>query len=104
MNERKYKVFISSVQKEFEPERTALEQFFSSDVLLQSFFETFLFERISATRQSPESIFLREVQKADLYIGLLGKKYGFEGKDGISPTEREYEAARKKKFHAGFIF
>lgn len=97
MNERKYKVFISSVQNEFESERAALEQFFSSDVLLQLFFETFLFERISATSQPPESVFLGEVHKADLYIGLLGKKYGFEGKDGVSPTEKEYEAARKKE-------
>jgi hypothetical protein len=38
------KIFISSVQKEFESERKALAQYIRIDALLGSFFEVFLFE------------------------------------------------------------
>ena len=96
MKENKFNVFISSVQGEFEKERSDLEEYFSSDDLLKLFFTPFLFERISATSSSPEKVFLAEVERSDIYIGLLGKTYGFKDKSGISPTEKEYDAAKKE--------
>lgn len=96
MNEKKFNVFISSVQGEFKKERSALEEYISSDALLKLFFTPFLFERISARSGSPEKIFLKEVEESDIYIGLLGKNYGFEDESGISPTEKEYNAAGNK--------
>ena len=48
-----------------------------------------------ATAQSVENTYLNEVSKCDIYIGLFGKEYGYEDKDGISPTEHEYELASK---------
>ena len=38
------KIFISSVQKEFESERKALAQYIRNDALLGTFFEVFLFK------------------------------------------------------------
>ncbi len=96
MERKKYKVFISSVQKEFAEERSALAEFLSKDVLLRSFFQPFLFEGISASSNTPEQVFIDEVKKSDIYIGLLGKTYGYEDINGISPTEKEYDAAKEK--------
>jgi ATP-dependent DNA helicase RecG len=38
--------------------------------------------------------FISEVNVSDFYIGLLGKYYGYEDKEGISPTEHEYDKAK----------
>ncbi len=92
----KLKVFISSVQGEFAQERKALAKFLREDVLLGSFFEVFLFEETPATDHSPDAVYLGEVKKSDIYIGLLGTEYGYEDRKGISPTEREYEQAKAK--------
>jgi ATP-dependent DNA helicase RecG len=62
MSGKKYKVFISSVQKEFEHERAALQKYLSTDVLLKSFFEAFIFEGISATSSAPELVFMDKVK------------------------------------------
>ena len=34
-----------------------------------------------------------EVAKSDIYLGLIGREYGFEDAVGVSPTEREYDCA-----------
>ncbi len=96
MGNKRYKVFISSVQSEFEQERTALVEFFQSDVLLKSFFEPFVFERHPADSVRPEIVFVSEVEKSDIYIVLLGINYGHEGDNGISATEKEYDTAKRK--------
>ncbi len=93
------KVFISSVQKEFEEERKTLAEFLAGDALLSRQFETFLFERdIPATDQQPGAVYLDEVARCDLYIGLFGNEYGWENEDGLSPTHLEFlEATRLGK-------
>jgi ATP-dependent DNA helicase RecG len=96
MNTKKYKIFISSVQNEFENERKLLVDFILSDILLSSFFSAYIFERNAADTNKPESVYISELQKADIYIGLIGKEYGYEDSEGISPTEREYDAAKNK--------
>ena len=90
------KVFISSVQKEFAKERKALVKYFREDTLLNTFFEPFLFEEVAASGHSPQKVYIEEVKKATIYIGLLGFEYGFEDKEGVSPTEREYDVAKIK--------
>ncbi|MCC5938164.1 MAG: DUF4062 domain-containing protein [Lunatimonas sp.] len=88
-------IFISSVQKEFANERQALAAYIREDELLKLFFEPFLFEEVAATWDSPGKVYLHEVQKAEIYLGILGADYGFEDKEGISPTEREFDAAQE---------
>ena len=97
----KQKLFISSVQSEFAFERAELYEYIVSDALLGRFFEPFLFELLPATDVEVSSVYLREVEQSAVYIALLGKQYGYEDADGISPTEREYDHAtqhRKTRF------
>jgi hypothetical protein len=86
-------IFLSSVQKEFQAERRALKAFVHGDPLLSQFFEVFLFEDIPASGQRADHVYLAEVDRCDLYIGLFGQDYGYEDAAGISPTEREFDRA-----------
>lgn len=89
----KHKIFISSVQSEFSRERKALARYIREDALLGDFFEVFLFEEQPAENRSAQSVYLDEVAMCDIYLGLFGSKYGSRDKNGISPTEREYDRA-----------
>ena len=91
----KFKIFISSVQSEFASERKALADYIREDALLGDFFEVFVFEEQPAKNRSVQTVYLDEVASCDIYLGLFGSKYGSRDKDGISPTEREYDCATK---------
>ena len=87
------RVFISSVQSEFAEERKRLFDYLRQDALFGQFFEPFLFENLPAIDQSPQKAYLEQAANCDIYIGLLGTQYGYEDAQGVSPTEREYDAA-----------
>ncbi|NCA22832.1 MAG: DUF4062 domain-containing protein, partial [Crocinitomicaceae bacterium] len=89
----KIKLFISSVKEEFALERLALFDYILADPLLGRFFDPFLFERLPATDQRIDTIYLREVELCAIYLGLFGQNYGFVDAEGISPTEREFDKA-----------
>lgn len=89
----KTRIFISSVQAEFAEERQALHDYILADALLGRFFEPFLFERLPASDQRADAVYLREVGQCAIYLGLLGKQYGFEDEEGVSPTEKEFDHA-----------
>jgi len=89
----KKKIFISSVQLEFQEERMALHAYLNADPLLGKFFEPFLFELFPASDQSAQMLYLKEVEQCDIYLGLFGKSYGYQNADGISPTEMEFDHA-----------
>jgi len=92
------KIFISSVQKEFEEVRANLKAFLLGDTVLQKFVaEVFLFEHSPASSRRAEEIFFTEVDRCDIYLAILGNEYGSEDKDGRSPTEREYDRATERK-------
>ena len=93
---KRLKVFISSVQNEFAEERKELARYLRHDPLLGTFFEPFLFEEVPATTDSPGKVYISEVESSEIYIGLLGETYGYEDDEGISPTEREYDQAKKE--------
>ena len=99
------RIFISSVQKEFAKERKALGEYLSGDPLLRRFFESFIFERdIPASDRRPDAVYLDEVRKCDLYLGLFGDEYGWESEDGLSPTHLEFnEATRLGKTRLIFV-
>ena len=101
---QKKNVFISSVQSEFAEERQVLFEYLISDALLGKFFEPFIFENIPALNAHPVAVFLNEVEKCDIYLGLFGQQYGYEDSEGISPTEREYDyASDRNKIRYIFI-
>ncbi len=87
------RIFVSSVQKEFAAERAALRDYLRNDALMRRFFEVFLFEDTPAADQRADALYLDEAARCDLYIGLFGHEYGYEGEQGVSPTEHEFEAA-----------
>src|SRR5664279_947692 len=88
---RRYRIFISSVQKEFASERQVLKDYIARDALLRQFFDLFLFEDIPALDRHPNDVYFEEVDRCDLYVGLFGDIYGPE--DGLSPTEQEFDRA-----------
>ena len=86
-------IFLSSVQKEFAEERAALKAFVEGDALLRRYFRVFLFEALPARDQRADAVYLHEVERCDIYVGLLGLQYGFEDAAGVSPTEYEFNKA-----------
>jgi len=93
------RIFISSVQKEFAAERAALRDYLHGDALMRRFFEPFLFEDAPAVDRRADAMYLNEVRKCDLYLGLFGDDYGYEDADGLSPTEREFNRATDLSKH-----
>ena len=87
------RIFISSVQGEFAEARAALRDYIQADVLFRRFFEVFLFEDVPASDRRPDHLYLDEVDRCDIYVGLFGFDYGSEDGEGISPTEREFDRA-----------
>lgn len=94
----KLKIFISSVQKEFQEQRNDLKAFLLGDPTLRRFIsEVFLFEEVPAKDKNVSVVYLNEVEKCDIYLGILGYEYGHEDKEGLSPTEIEFNHATKLK-------
>ena len=89
------RIFVSSVQAEFAEERRRLAEYIRSDALLADFFDVFLFEEQPARSRSAQSVFLGEVEKCDVYLGLFGAKYSGGKGAAVSPTEREYDLAKR---------
>jgi len=87
------RIFISSVQKEFAGERAALRDYLRGDALMRRFFEVFLFEDVPAADRRTDDLYLDEVRRCDIYVGLFGNDYGSENAGGLSPTEREFDLA-----------
>lgn len=98
------RIFLSSVQKEFAAERAALRDYLRGDALMRRFFEAFLFEDVPAADRPADAVYLDEVERCDIYLGLFGDDYGFEDAQGVSPTQREFEAAtRLQKLRLVFV-
>ena len=86
-------IFLSSVQKELAEYRRAVKTFIENDPLLSRFFTVFLFEDLPARDRRADAVYLAEVDRCAIYVGLFGNDYGFEDTDGLSPTEREFDLA-----------
>lgn len=89
----KQTIFISSVQKELAEERRALKSFIQGDAPLGRFFDVFLFDDMPAADRRSDKVYLDQVDRCDVYLGLLGNEYGYEDAQGVSPTEREFDRA-----------
>jgi hypothetical protein len=83
-------VFISSVQQDFGGVRraaaTALESLLLHPVMA---------EQVGASPESPKRALLAEVRNADYFLLLLAGRYGVPGVSGCSPTEDEFNEARR---------
>lgn len=92
-------IFISSVQLEFAEERRAIRDYVRGDALFSRHFDVFLFEDQPAQSRSPTELYLGQVDQCDVYVALLGRKYGFQDDEGVSPTEREFDRAVDRRKH-----
>jgi len=91
---KKLRIFVSSVQKELAGERRAVKEFILHDPLLGRFVqEVFLFEDLPARDRRPDDIYLSEVERCDVLIGILGNQYGWKNSQNKSPVELEFERA-----------
>jgi hypothetical protein len=85
------RVFISSVMSGMEKERTevaaAVERVGGVPVM---------FERFGGRDDDPEAAYLTEVAGADIYLGLLGERYGKPLPSGYSATHAEYREAIRR--------
>lgn len=98
MASHRLRVFISSVQKEFAHARQSLKAFLLGDAFLRRFVsEVFLFEDFPAKDRRADEVYLEEVGRCDIYLGLFGYDYGYEDAKGISPTEHEFDHATEKR-------
>ena len=71
------RVFISSVQKEFAQIRRDLKALLLGDAGLRRFVsEVFLFEEMPAKDRRADHVYLEEVERCDIYLGLFGYEYG----------------------------
>lgn len=93
------KLFISSVQSEFQEERRTLVAYIRQDAMLSRYFEPYIFGESPAQDCSAQHAYLEEVALSDIYVGIYGERYGFEDAEGISPTEREYDAATEHNLY-----
>lgn len=90
------RIFISSVQKEFAKERRLLKHYIAKNPAYKRLFDTFVFEEdVVASDRRTDEVYIDELGKCDIYIGLIGNEYGYEDAEGVSPTEREYDEATR---------
>lgn len=81
-------VFISSVIVGMEAERRAAAQAASGVGATSQ-----LFERFGGRDDDPEDAYLGSVAASDIYLGLLGRRYGKPLSSGYSATHAEYNEA-----------
>lgn len=90
------KVYLSSTLNDLEPERLAVRKALSGDCTVV--------ESYTADERSVRESCLTDVAGCDLYIGIIGGRYGFiPPGESFSITELEYLQAREHKLPA-FIF
>ena len=101
---KRRRIFISSVQKELVHERAALRSFLQADPLFRKCFDVFLFEDLPAKDRRSDHLYISEVDRCDVYLGIFGDEYGSITSHGKSPTELEFErASRQEKTRLIFI-
>ena len=71
-------IFVSSVQKELQAERYALRDFVHDNDLLRQFFRVFLFEDLPPADRRPDNVYLDEVARSSIYLGIFSNEYGWE--------------------------
>ena len=89
-------IFVSSVQKELQAERREIKDYIEGDPLLSRFFDVFLFEDLPASDRKADDVYLDEVYRCSIYVGLFGSQYGFADSEGLSPVESEFDRATTK--------
>lgn len=86
------KVFVSSVITDYAPYRETARQ-----AIALMDYQPVLAEDFGPRDYSPEAACLTEVAQADVYLLLLGSRYGFKTAEGLSVTQAEFRQAVKMR-------
>ncbi|MBT7065107.1 MAG: DUF4062 domain-containing protein [Verrucomicrobia bacterium] len=86
------RVFISSVQKELEPERLALFSLLTTDPTLKGHIDPVLFEQLPPPVRPAKRPYLKTLKTCHVYVLMLDREYA---PDGVakSATHEEYDLA-----------
>ena len=87
---QRLRIFISSTTKDLQPERDAVERAIAGLRL-----EAVRSEKVGSQSATPREICALMAQKCDIYLGILGGRYGHVLREGISATEFEFKTARE---------
>jgi hypothetical protein len=82
--------FVSSVMAGFGDERKAVVE-----ALRDIGLRPVIFEEFGGRDADPEQAYLAEVEASDIYVGVIGKRYGKQLKSGFSATHAEYIHAKQ---------
>ena len=86
------RIFISSVQKELEPERLALFSLLTTDPALKEYVEPVLFEQLPPPPRPTKKPYLEVLKTCQIYILMLDREYA-QGDIAKSATHEEYDLA-----------
>ena len=84
-------IFVSSTFEDMKPYRMKVEETLTR--MNQKFIGM---EFFGSHPDTPKNVCLQKVAESDIYVGIIGRRYGFIDKEtGISMTELEYRKARE---------
>jgi predicted HTH transcriptional regulator len=96
MSDTKLRIFISSVQKELDPERSAISGLISSDPFLLEHCEAILFDKEPISGKKASKPYLDLLGTCQIYLLLINREYGRPQGD-LSATHHEYRHAQIHK-------
>ena len=88
---RDKRVFISSVMEELRNERAA-----AADAVRSLGARPVLFEEFGGRDADPQDAYLGEVETSQIYVGILGRRYGIPLSTRFSPTHTEFTHAEQQ--------
>ena len=71
------------MQNVFAVERKRIADYIRQDALFSLYFEPFLFEELPTQNRSTQTAYLEQAVKAEVYLLLLGKQYGYVDAEGM---------------------
>lgn len=83
--------FISSEMTDLRAEREAV-----AEALRTAGLQVVLFEDLGGRDEDAQSAYLEGVARSDIYVGIVGDRYGSMLPSGRSPTHEEYRYARER--------
>lgn len=98
----KFRVFISSVQKELENERIAAQELLWTDPFLKTHCDPVLYEFEPASPKVATKECLEEIETCQYFALIIGNQYGYAEGD-LSITHLEYRKAKERKLPC-FVF
>lgn len=85
------KIFVSSTSQDLAEHRQAV-----IDVLRKANHQPIAMETFGSKAGDAQQVSLKEVEKADLFMGIYARRYGYRPTDDKSVTEMEYLHAKEK--------